>query len=146
MEDKNSTSTPTVESLQQELQDSLKSLAENQTLIEQLTTKNVDAQAALEHELAFRRTKEKEVADLLEENSQLKETVASLEKELEATEKKVPAPARPQFKVGDDTYELLVNAVSVPGYGKRTAAEVVVDTEVREALVKMKSGVIRQVF
>jgi chromosome segregation ATPase len=86
---------------------------------------------------------DKIIAELQEDNRDLKSQVAKLLETPDKDEKK--GGVGETFKSGDDEYVVLVPALRIPGHGRMSALEILASPEAQEVLVKMKSGAIRKV-
>lgn len=90
-----------------------------------------------------------EVATLKEENAGLKKSLAEL---AAGTAKPADAPAKPtlpknaRFKVDGKTYEILAPVMDIPGIGRRSAEELLLDKAAQKKLVDRKAGVIKEVL
>lgn len=88
---------------------------------------------------------EKELLE--EENKNLSNQVAELKEELQATQEKVPAENE-KFEYNGKQYEILVKDAFIPGVSeaKLTALEIANCQPAKEKLVKINSGIIREIL
>lgn len=93
---------------------------------------------------------EAEIQLLEEENGNLKAQIEDLKNQLADA---VSAPAETRevksavgecFEYAGDKYKILVNSLLIPGLGKKTALEILVDEEAQAYLVNKKSSFIRK--
>ncbi len=125
MSENNNTATKALENELEALQTAL-AASENDTRI-QVEARQADAER---------------IQALEEENASLKSQIEKLLVTPDADEKVTGVGETFEFE--GQKYKILVEAVRIPGVGRRTAMEILVDQKAQAKLVETKSGVIRK--
>lgn len=120
-----------------------KELEENQAELKKLQDALAASQNDTRIQVEARQADADRVQELSDENDSLKKEIERLVNLPQGEERTSEGPMI--FEYEDRKYRILCKACRIPGLGRRTALEIMVDTEAQAKLVALKSGVIREV-